>query len=177
MAILEIITYPNPLLLKPSENVDEINDEIQTLIEDMAETMFDAPGAGLAAVQVGVNKKIIVVNTTEQNEESEGSEEKSWYALINPEIIEKDGVYLSEDEGCLSVPDFRATVKRASRVVIKAMDRNGEPVTMELNGFQAVVLQHEIDHLDGTLFIDHISLLKRNLYKTKVKKQLKRNVS
>lgn len=171
MAILDIITYPDPLLLKPSEPVHDITDEIQTLIEDMAETMFEAPGAGLAAVQVGVNKRIIVVNTTGHLEENE---EKSWYALINPEIVEKDGVYISEEEGCLSVPDFRATLKRASRVVVKAMDRKGEPVTMELNGFHAVVLQHEIDHLNGILFIDHLSVLKRNLYKTKVKKQLKK---
>lgn len=173
MAILDIITYPNPLLLKPSETVTEVTDEIQTLIEDMAETMFDAPGSGLAAVQVGVNKRVIVVNTTGNLE----NEEKSWYALINPEIVEKDGVYISEEEGCLSVPDFRATVKRASRVVVKALDRKGEPVTMELNGFHAVILQHEIDHLNGTLFIDHLSVLKRNLYKTKVKKHLKNSAS
>ncbi len=171
MAILDIITYPDPLLLKPSETVTDVNDEIQTLIEDMAETMFDAPGSGLAAVQVGVNKRIIVVNTTGNLE----NEEKSWYALINPEIVEKDGVYVSEEEGCLSVPEFRATVKRASRVVVKALDRKGEPVTMELNGFHAVILQHEIDHLNGILFIDHLSVLKRNLYKTKVKKQMKKS--
>lgn len=170
MAIREIITYPDPLLLKPSETVNEVNEEIQTLIEDMAETMFDAPGSGLAAVQVGVNKRVIVVNTTGNLEE----EEQSWYALINPEIIEKDGVYISEEEGCLSVPEFRATVKRASRVVIRALDRKGEPITMELNGFHAVILQHEIDHLNGILFIDHLSVLKRNLYKTKVKKHLKK---
>jgi peptide deformylase len=173
MAIREIITYPAPLLLAPSETVNEVNDEIQTLIEDMAETMFEAPGSGLAAVQIGVNKRVIVVNTTGNLEE----EEQSWYALINPEIIEKDGVYISEDEGCLSVPELRATVKRASRVVIKALDRKGEPITMELNGFHAVILQHEIDHLNGILFIDHLSVLKRNLYKTKVKKHLKKAVS
>ena len=169
MAIREIITYPNPLLLKPSETVNEVNDEIQTLIDDMADTMFEAPGSGLAAVQVGVNKRVIVVNTTGNLD----NDEKSWYALINPEIIEKDGVYISEDEGCLSVPEFRATVKRCSRVVVKALDRKGEPMTIELNGFHAVILQHEIDHLNGILFIDHLSVLKRNLYKTKVKKHLK----
>lgn len=169
MAIREIITYPNPLLLNPSEPVLEITDEIRELIEDMADTMFEAPGSGLAAVQVGVNKQVIVVNTTGNLEE----EEKSWYALINPEIIEKDGVFISEDEGCLSVPEFRATVKRANRVVVRALDRNGEPMTIELEGFHAVILQHEIDHLNGVLFIDHISALKRNLYKTKVKKHMK----
>ena len=169
MAIREIITYPDPLLLNPSDPVLEITNDILELIEDMADTMFEAPGSGLAAVQVGVNKQVIVVNTTGNLEE----EEKSWYALINPEIIQKDGVYISEDEGCLSVPEFRATVKRANRVVVRALDRKGEPITMELEGFHAVILQHEIDHLKGVLFIDHISSLKRNLYKTKVKKHLK----
>lgn len=169
MAILDIITYPNPLLLKPSETVTEFDDSLQELIEDMAETMFDAPGSGLAAVQVAVNKRVIVVNTTQDTEDGE----KSWYALINPEIVEKDGVYISEDEGCLSVPEFRATVKRASRVVVNAQDRNGDPMTIEVDGFHAVILQHEIDHLNGTLFIDHLSALKRGLYKKKVKKMMK----
>jgi peptide deformylase len=170
MAIREIITYPNPLLLNPSETVTDFGDETQELIEDMAETMFVAPGAGLAAVQVGISQRIIVVNTSSSDEENA---EKSWYALINPEIIEKDGVFVSEDEGCLSVPDFRATVKRAFRVVVKAQDRQGEPMTIEVDGFHAVILQHEIDHLNGILFIDHLSVLKRNLYKKKVKKYLK----
>ncbi|GAB6096857.1 peptide deformylase [Desulfatiferula olefinivorans] len=169
MAIRDIITYPNPQLLKPSDTVTDFGEETQTLIEDMADTMFEAPGAGLAAVQVGVSKRIIVVNSTGDGDDAE----KSWYALINPEILEKDGVYMSEDEGCLSVPELRATVRRSSRVVVKAQDRNGEPVTMEVDGFPAVVLQHEIDHLNGILFIDHLSVLKRNLYKTKIKKLMK----
>lgn len=169
MAIRDIITYPNPLLLKPSETVTEFDDSLQELIEDMAETMFDAPGSGLAAVQVAVNKRVIVVNTSQDMEDGE----KSWYALINPEIVEKDGVYMSEDEGCLSVPEFRSTVKRASRVVVNAQDRNGDPLTIEVEGFHAVILQHEIDHLNGILFIDHLSALKRGLYKKKVKKMMK----
>lgn len=169
MAIRDIITYPNPLLLKPSDPVVEFDQDVQELIDDMAETMFDAPGAGLAAVQVGVNKQIIVVNTTGDEEDAE----KTWYALINPVIVEKDGVYVSEEEGCLSVPDFRATVKRAAHVVVNAQNRHGEPMTLDVEGFHAVVLQHEIDHLKGILFIDHLSALKRNLYKTKVKKHLK----
>lgn len=169
MAIRDIITYPNPQLMSPSETVTDFGEETQALIEDMADTMFEAPGAGLAAVQVGVSKRIIVVNTTGDEEDAD----KSWYALINPEIIEKDGVYMSEDEGCLSVPELRATVKRCARVVVKAQDRSGDPVTMEVDGFPAVVLQHEIDHVNGILFIDHLSALKRNLYKTKVKKLMK----
>lgn len=169
MAIREIITYPNPMLLEPSETVTVFDDPLQELIEDMAETMFEAPGAGLAAVQVAVNKRVIVVNTTQDTEDAE----KSWYALINPEIIEKNGVFISEEEGCLSVPELRATVKRASRVVVKAQDRNGDPLTIEVDGFHAVVLQHEIDHLNGILFIEHLSALKRSLYKKKVKKMMK----
>jgi peptide deformylase len=169
MAIRDIITYPNPQLLTPSETVTDFGEETQALIEDMADTMFEAPGAGLAAVQIGVSKRIIVVNSTGDGDDAE----KAWFALINPEILEKDGVYMSEDEGCLSVPELRATVRRYSRVVVKAQDRSGEPVTMEVEGFPAVVLQHEIDHLNGILFIDHLSVLKRNLYKTKVKKLMK----
>lgn len=169
MAIRDIITYPDPLLLHPSETVTDFGDDVQNLIEDMAETMFDAPGSGLAAVQVGANKRIIVVNTTGDEENSE----PAWYALINPEIIEKDGVFISENEGCLSVPELRATVRRASRVVVKAQDRKGEPMTIEVDGFHAVILQHEIDHLNGILFIEHLSALKRNLYKKKVKKHMK----
>jgi peptide deformylase len=133
----------------------------------MAETMFDAPGSGLAAVQVGVPKRIIVVNTSKEDEE------KSWYALINPEITSKEGNFLSEDEGCLSVPELRANVKRSSKVTVEAQDREGNTFTMEVDGFHAVILQHEIDHLNGILFIDHLSALKRNLYKKKVKKHLK----
>lgn len=167
MTILEIITYPDPRLSKPSELVESVDDEVQKLIEDMAETMFDAPGSGLAAIQVGVNKRILVVNTSKEDEE------KSWYALINPEIVKKEGSYLSEDEGCLSVPELRANVKRSSKVTVEAQDRQGEPFTMEVDGFHAVILQHEIDHLNGILFIDHLSALKRNLYKKKVKKLLK----
>lgn len=173
MAILEIITYPNPLLNKPSETVTDFGEETQKLIEDMAETMFDAPGAGLAAVQVGVSKKIIVVNTTESAEEGEPEPEKSWYALINPEIVESSGSFLSEDEGCLSVPELRGNVKRAGYVKVEAQDREGNQIVLEADGFHAVVLQHEIDHLKGQLFFEHLSALKRNLYKKKIKKLMK----
>lgn len=173
MAILEIITYPDPLLNKKSEEVTDFGAETQKLIDDMAETMFDAPGAGLAAVQVGVGRQIIVVNTTPSAESEEDEPEKSFYPLINPVIVEKEGSFLSEDEGCLSVPELRGNVKRASSVKVEALDRNGEPVTIEAEGFEAVVLQHEIDHLNGTLFFEHLTALKRNLYKKKVKKLLR----
>lgn len=170
MTILEIVTYPDKRLAEPSEKVTEIDDTIKTLIQDMAETMFDAPGAGLAAVQVGVNKQILVVNTTEDDEG-----EKSFFALINPEIVAADGEYISEEEGCLSVPEFRATVKRFNRVKVTALDANGAPIELNEEGFPAVVLQHEIDHLKGVLFINRISALKREMYKRKVKKWVKGN--
>lgn len=168
MAILDIVTFPDKRLAEPSEKVMEIDATIKTLIEDMAETMFDAPGAGLAAVQVGVNKQILVVNTTENDEG-----EKSYFALINPEIVEADGEFISEDEGCLSVPEFRATVKRFNRVKVTAQDIEGNPMELNEEGFPAVVLQHEIDHLKGVLFINRISALKREMYKRKVKKWMK----
>lgn len=167
MAILDIITYPDPRLLEPSEPVETIDDTIRQLIEDMVETMFDAPGSGLAAIQVGVNKQIIVVNTTATEEEP------SWYALINPRITEKDGYFLSEDEGCLSVPELRANVKRASKIKVEALDVEGKPVSMDVDGFHAVILQHEIDHVNGVLFVDYLSALKRNMYKKKIKKLMK----
>lgn len=168
MAILDIVTFPDKRLAEPSEKVTEIDDSIKTLIANMAETMFDAPGAGLAAVQVGVNKQILVVNTTEDDEG-----EKSYFALINPEIVEADGEFISEEEGCLSVPEFRATVKRFNRVKVTAQDVDGNPMELNEEGFPAVVLQHEIDHLKGVLFINRISALKREMYKRKVKKWMK----
>lgn len=169
MSILDIVTYPDKRLAEPSEKITEIDDTIKTLIDDMAETMFEAPGAGLAAVQVGVNKQLIVVNTTE------GEDGKNSYmALINPEIVEADGEFTSQDEGCLSVPEFRATVKRFNRVKVTAQDADGNPVELNEEGYHAVVLQHEIDHLKGVLFINRISALKREMYKRKVKKWMKR---
>ncbi len=175
MTILDIITYPNPLLAELSEDVTDYGEETQKLIEDMADTMFEAPGAGLAAVQVGVGKRIIVVNTTESSDdEDEEDVEKTWYALINPEIVEQSGSFISEKEGCLSVPELRGNVKRSSYVKVEAMDREGKPLTLEAEDFHAVVLQHEIDHLHGKLFFEHLSTLKRNLYKKKIQKLMKR---
>ena len=173
MTLLDIITYPDPLLGQPSEDVTDFGEETQQLIENMAETMFDAPGAGLAAVQVGVSKRIIVVNTTRSSEEDDENEEeieKTWYALINPKIVEQSGSFLSEKEGCLSVPELRGNVKRFSWVKVEAQDRDGKAITLEAEDFHAVVLQHETDHLNGRLFFEHLSALKRNLYKKKIQK-------
>jgi peptide deformylase len=167
MAIREILTYPNNFLRQPTKPVTAITDDVQTLIEDMIETMYDEPGVGLAAIQVGADHSIIVYDATP----AEG--ERQALALINPEIVSSEGQQLSESEGCLSVPDFRADVKRAAHVRVKGLDRTGRAVDFEAEGFLAIVLQHEIDHLNGVLFIDRISALKREMYKRKRKKQLR----
>ncbi len=167
MAVLEILRYPDPFLRQPTNPVEVIDDGIQRLIEDMADTMYDEPGVGLAAIQVGMDKSIIVYAATPREEGRE------FQALINPEIVASSGSTLSENEGCLSVPDFRADAKRYAEVQVKGLDRDGNPVQFDADGFLAVVLQHEIDHLNGILFIDRISSLKRQLYKRRIKKQLK----
>lgn len=166
MTILDIVTYPDKILKKKSENVEEIDDEIKKLIEDMAETMYDAPGCGIAAVQVGVLKNIVLIDETAGKDG-----EKNYKVFINPVIKEQSGSYLSEDEGCLSVPEYTADVKRNSYVKVEAIDIDGNPFTVETDEYLAIILQHEIDHLNGTLFIDRISKLKRELYKRKAMKK------
>ena len=173
MAILDILTYPEKSLLQPSVKVDTIDDEITTLIENMGETMFAAPGVGLAAPQVGVNKRIIVFDSQADNPDFEG-EKTEFTALINPEIIAASGSIVSESEGCLSVTDYTSDVKRYETVTVTALDPDGNDVKLEASGIKAVILQHEIDHLEGILFIDRISVLKRTMYKKKIKKQLKK---
>jgi len=167
MAILEIITYPDKFLKIKTYLVEEINDEIRKLVEDMADTMYQAPGVGLAAIQVGVNKSIMVYDPEADKEN------RPYKVLINPEIITMEGEVLSENEGCLSVPDFRTDVKRAESIVVTGIDMDWNPVKIEADGLLSIILQHEIDHLNGILFIDRISSLKRGMYKRKVKKQLK----
>ncbi|MBU1341170.1 MAG: peptide deformylase [Proteobacteria bacterium] len=172
MAILKILTYPEKSLLQPSVKVDGITDEIKKLVEDMGETMFEAPGVGLAAPQVGVNKRIIVYDSNAANPEDDGSS-KDFTALINPEIIHSSGSIVSDQEACLSVVDYSADVNRYETVVVKALDIGGKALEFEAHGILAVIMQHEIDHLDGILFIDRISLLKRSIYKKKVAKLMK----
>jgi peptide deformylase len=174
MALLDIVTYPAKSLSVPAKKVETIDDSIRELIEDMAETMYDAPGVGLAAPQVGSEWSIIVYDDRQEEEEEEGVEpERRYRALINPEIVSMEGQVVSEEEGCLSVPDYRADVKRAETVVVTALDINGDEVKIETGGFLSIVLQHEIDHLKGVLFIDRISSLKREMYKRRVKKMMK----
>lgn len=167
MDSLEIVTFPDKFLKQPTRPVENINGELQLLIDRMAHTMYAAPGIGLAAIQVGVDKSLIVYDG------NLGQDGPSLEVLINPRIIQSEGTVLSENEGCLSVPDFRADVKRHESVLVEGVDRHGNPVRIERDGFMAIVLQHEIDHLNGTLFIDRISALKRQLYRKRVLKQLK----
>ncbi len=167
MSILEVVTYPDKFLAQPTKAVENIDGKIQIIIDNMAETMYDAPGAGLAAIQVGCDKSIVVFDNLP------GETEKSLQVLVNPKILESDGEIISEDEGCLSVPDFKSNVKRSSLVLVEGIDREGNPIKIEVEGYLAIVLQHEIDHLNGILFIDRISSLKRELYKRRIKKQLR----
>ena len=168
MSILEILTYPNEFLLKPVRPVENINGDLQKIIDDMGETMYAAPGVGLAAIQVGLNKSLMVYDITPQDENGKLN------VLINPKIVESDGSQISENEGCLSVPEYRTDVKRSASVLVEGVDRHGNPLEIEAEGLLAIVMQHEIDHLNGKLFIDRISSLKREVYKRRVKKQMRR---
>jgi peptide deformylase len=176
MAILKILEYPDPFLARKAIEVKDIDKEILTLIEDMADTMFDAPGVGLAAPQVGSNLRIIVYNPDAgmEKEGDDSRKERHVTALINPEIIKASGSIISENEACLSVPDYSADVKRYENVTVRALNREGKKLEFSTDGIQAVIMQHEIDHLDGTLYIDRISRLKRNMYRKKVSKREQR---
>ena len=164
---LKILTFPDNFLKTKASPVDNIDGDLQKLIEDMAETMYRAPGVGLAAIQVGVDKSLLIYDINPSDEQ------RRLQVLINPRIVDSEGRILSENEGCRSVPDFRADVKRAQRVLVEALDREGKPLRFEAEGLPAIVLQHEIDHLNGTLFIDRISSLKRQMYARRVKKKMR----
>jgi peptide deformylase len=166
MAILEILKYPDPRLSRVAQPVKNINGAVVQLINDMLETMYAAPGVGLAANQVGALDRVIVLDVDHENPQ------KKVYKLINPTIVGSEGEILWE-EGCLSVVDFTAEVRRAARLAVVAFDENEKEVNIEAEGLLAVALQHEIDHLDGKLFIDRISRLKRDLYTRKRKKMLR----
>jgi peptide deformylase len=166
MARRPVITYPDPVLRDPAEPVSNIDGKLQTLIDDMADTMYSAPGIGLASNQIGEPCRVFVFDVSPKDQP------RNLVVVINPEIVERDGSVVTE-EGCLSVVDYSAEVKRAERITVKGLDRDGNPITITEEGLAAVVLQHEIDHLDGTLFIDHLSRLKRELYKRKLRRALK----
>jgi peptide deformylase len=169
MAILEILKYPEPILSKVAAPVKSFNAKTVTLVNDMLETMYAAPGVGLAAPQVGVSRRIVVLDI---DHEHPG---KQVYKLINPVIARAEGEVVWE-EGCLSVVDYTAEVRRAAQVEVVAFDEKENPVKIEADGLLAVALQHEIDHLDGKLFIDRISRLKRDLYTRRRKKMLRSGV-
>jgi peptide deformylase len=168
MAILEVLQFPDPRLRQRSEPVGVVTDELRQLAADMLETMYDEPGIGLAAPQVGVPVRMLVVDTGWTDEGAD----RSPLVLVNPEIREREGSIVWT-EGCLSVPDFTAEVERSERVVLVAQDLDRKEFVEEAHGLRAVCFQHEIDHLDGVLFIDRISRLKRNLYVQKRKKALR----
>jgi peptide deformylase len=169
MAILEILKYPEPTLQKTSALVKNITAQTVQLIDDMLDTMYAAPGVGLAAPQVGALERIIVMDVDHENPH------KQIYKLINPVVTRAEGEIIWE-EGCLSVVDFTAEVKRAAQVEVVALDENEKEFKIEAEGLLAVALQHEIDHLDGKLFIDRISRLKRDLYSRRRKKMLKTGI-
>ena len=164
MAILDILHYPDKRLRTVARPVDQVDDSIRQLADDMLETMYDAPGIGLAATQVDVHKRVIVIDVSEEKD--------SPLVLINPEIIEADGREVCQ-EGCLSVPDFYENVERAEHVVVKALDRNGQEFTVDAHGLLAVCIQHEMDHLVGKLFVDYLSPLKFQRMKKKLQKNLR----
>jgi peptide deformylase len=166
MAILEVLKYPDPRLSMMARPLENINGDVVRLVDDMVETMYAAPGVGLAANQVGALQRVIVLDVDHENPQ------KNVYKLINPAITRSEGEILWE-EGCLSVVDFTAEVRRAARVEVVALDPDEKEVKIEAEGLFAVALQHEIDHLDGKLFIDRISRLKRDLYTRKRKKMIR----
>jgi peptide deformylase len=161
--IRKILTYPDPELKKKSVPVTVINDKTRELVRDMAETMYDAPGVGLAAPQIGVNQRIIVIDVSAKDEEP------GLIIAINPVIVHADGESY-EEEGCLSVPKYAANIRRHARVVVTALNLDGEEITYRADGLLAIAFQHELDHLDGILFIDHISPLKREIFRRKYRR-------
>jgi len=163
MAVLNICTFPDKILLRQATRISTVDKEIEQLADSMAETMYDAPGIGLAANQVGVSKRLIVVDIAPSSPESD------LIALVNPELIAAAGE-ITIEEGCLSVPNYQSEVKRHEKVTVRGLNLNGKPVLIEAEGLLAVVLQHEIDHLNGTLFIDRLSRLKRDLIKRRLRK-------
>ncbi|MCH2488467.1 MAG: peptide deformylase [Erythrobacter sp.] len=167
MALREVLQFPDARLKRKSEPITEITDAHRELASDMCDVMYDEPGIGLAAPQVGVPIRLIVVDT-EWNDEGN---DRDALVVINPELVQPEGS-LTWNEGCLSVPDYTADVDRAQRVTVFGTDLDGNPIEEHAEGLRAVCFQHEVDHLDGILFIDRISRLKRSLYVKKRKKQL-----
>lgn len=165
MALLPILEFPDPRLRSVAKSVSVVDDRIKKLSEDMLETMYAAPGIGLAATQVNAQERLLVIDVSEDQSEP--------WVFINPEIEVIDEDMESFDEGCLSVPGFFETVERPAHVRVNALDKNGQPFSIEPEGLLAVCIQHEIDHLDGKLFVDYISSVKRQRIRAKLEKQKK----
>lgn len=166
MALLEILKYPDPRLRTVAKPVAEVTDELRQLIDDMLETMYAAPGIGLAATQVDVHERLLVIDITEDKTKP--------LCFINPVILEQSGSF-ENDEGCLSVPEVYESVERAEQIRVQALDRNGQKFELEAEGLLSVCIQHEIDHLEGKLFVDYLSQLKRSRLKKKLSKARKRD--
>ena len=164
MTIRKILTEPDPFLRQKSKKVETVNDEIRSLMDDMLETMYAAPGIGLAAIQIGVPKRVIVIDLAREDEEK-----KPLY-FVNPEIIDNSKNDASYEEGCLSVPGQFAEISRPDKCKVKFLDYNGVEKTLETEGLLATCIQHEIDHLEGILFIDYLSKLKRSMIAKKLSK-------
>ena len=166
MAKLTILEFPDPRLRKKAAPVETVDDALRTLIDDMFETMYDAPGIGLAATQVDVHKRLLVTDVTPDKSDP--------HVLINPVITEKDGVTVTE-EGCLSVPGYFEEVERAEHIRVKFLDRDGKEAEMEAEGLLAVCIQHEMDHLEGKLFVDYLSEAKRTRIRRRLDKDRRRS--
>jgi len=162
MAIREILHYPDPRLRNRAAPVDRVDDTVRALIDDLFETMYSAPGVGLAAVQVNVPRRVIVVDVSDAKNEP--------FAFVNPEVVDAEGE-IELEEGCLSVPGVYETVSRPDRVRVRALDRDGQPFELDAEGLLAVCIQHEVDHLDGKLFLDYLSRLKRQRIRKRAEKQ------
>jgi len=165
MPILDILHYPDPRLYKKAEPVTEVDESVRALVADMAETMYAAPGMGLAATQVDVHKRIVVIDVSESRDRL--------LVLINPEIVAREGGQYRE-EGCLSVPGIYEPVERAERVTLRALGLDGQPFTLTAEGMLAVCIQHELDHLEGKVFVDYLSRLKQQRIKAKLQKQIRK---
>ncbi len=167
MALREVLQFPDPRLKRVSKPIGKMTDELRELARDMLDVMYNEPGIGLAAPQLGVSVRMFVIDTGWNDEDVQ----RNPRVMINPEISEREG-RITWEEGCLSVPDYTATVERDAQIRLKGQDLDGNPIEERAEGVRAVCIQHEIDHLDGILFIDRISRLKRSLYVKKRKKQI-----
>lgn len=171
MARLDILTYPDPRLAEKSQPVEVVDDALRQVIDDMIETMYEADGVGLAAPQVGILKRLIVLDCNPREDENGAPLPKNPLAVVNPIIVAKSEEKILWEEGCLSVPEYNDEVERSARCTVKGLDRDGQEITIEADGLLAVCFQHEIDHLEGVLFVDRLSRLKQSMVKKRLKKR------